>query len=227
MKKRYLSGLVLLIALVVFNLLAFAIPHESSAAYWMGYGFTTLAFLLQILFALIAFGQATLLKKAFLGLPIALVGGAYLLVQLGWGFLCMFLPVIGTRPALIVSSLILATYLMVVIVAIIGKGTIEKRDAQVKMKTFFIKSLVVDLEILLACAETERMKQTLAQLLETAQYSDPMSNEALQNVEGRISDRFSELEGAVGRNDNDAVEAICKSIGVLFTERNKKIQLLK
>jgi len=225
-KNGLLGGLILIIAMTVFNVVAFVIPHNSGGVFWCGYIFTMATFLLQILFAFIAFGKADTLKKTFFGLPVAQLGVTYLVLQLIWGLACIFAP-IEVKLAIIVSAVLLGVYLVAIISAVIGRDTVKGIDAKIKVKTFFVKSLLVDVETLSTKAESTEIKDALDKLAETVKYSDPMSNEALQSVEGRISDKYNELESLVTAGDAESVLAICEALDVLFVERNKKCKLLK
>jgi len=226
-KNGILGGLILLIALAVFNVIAFVLPHEYGGAFWCGYIFTTLAFILQALFAFIAFGKADNIKKTFLGLPVAQLGITYLIIQLIWGLICISVSVISVQIAVVISVVLLGVYAIAIIIAMIGRDVVTDIDAKVKVKTFFMKSLLVDVEIVMAKTENSEIKALLNNLAETAKYCDPMSNEALQNVEGRINDKYNELETAIDTNDIQLVETICKELNVLFVERNNKCKLLK
>ena len=48
MKKKGIVYAVLGIVFVLFNVIAFAVPTEKTATFWIAYGFTAIAFLLQI-----------------------------------------------------------------------------------------------------------------------------------------------------------------------------------
>lgn len=69
----------------------------------------------------------------------------------------------------------------------VGRSEIERVSAKVKEKTFYIKQLQADVE-LLAGAETDTATRlALAQLAEKIRYSDPMSNEQIADIENRIA----------------------------------------
>ena len=228
MKKNKLYGVVILaIVSIVFNIIAFLLPETRGGTFWSGYSFTMAALLLQLLFFYIAFGKAHNLKKTFLGLSIAQTGITYLVLQGIWGLVCLFAPVISFKFAIIVSVILLGFYAISIITASAGRDIVQEVEDNVKVKTFFIKTLLVDFEVLLARVENEEIKAGLAPLIETVKYSDPMSHEALSNVEGRISDKYNELDNAVDADDVESVTKLCKKIDVLFVERNKKCKLLK
>ena len=226
-KNSILGGIILLICLAMFNVVAFILPSTRGGAFWSGYIFTTIALLLQMLFTFIAFGKADNIKKTFFGLPVAELGITYLIIQAIWGLACLFITQIPSSFAIVVSTILLAFYSVAIIVAVIGRDYVSEVDTKIKIKTFFTKSMLVDIETLIAKTENTEIKEELVKLADIVKYSDPMSSEALQNVEGRISDKYNTLENAVEINNADEVATICKSLDVLFVERSKKCMLLK
>lgn len=226
-KNNILAGIVLFILAVVFSIVSFVLPHESNGTFWSGYTFTMLAFLLQILFAFMAFGNADSTKKTFLGLPIAQLGVTYLLLQIIWGFVCIFVQAINIQVSVVVSIVLLGLYLSAIISAVIGKEVVSNIDTDVKIKTFFSKSILVEIEALTAKTDNAEIKSNLNKLIETVKYSDPVSSEALQEIEGRISSKCNELESAVNSGNTETAELLCKNICALFVERNKKAVFLK
>lgn len=85
----------------------------------------------------------------------------------------------------------------------------------------YIKSLQVDVEML-AFAETNTdTKAALTKLAEKIRFSDPMSNEALADLEAEITAKVKEL-----KTDENKFEIIT-IIDSLITERNKKAKILK
>ena len=94
-------------------------------------------------------------------------------------------------------------------------------SAKVQEKTFFIKQVQTEIE-LLADAETDvATKSALTQLAEKIRYSDPMSNEQIADIEDRIAAKVSELKKAADKT-NCIVE-----LNSLFDERSRKCKLLK
>ena len=99
--------------------------------------------------------------------------------------------------------------------------------AKIKKKTFFIKSLIVDVDSILTRATTQEISSEIKTVYDAVRYSDPMSNEALSGVETQITLKISELTDCVEKADTDAVKKLCKEIIILINDRNKKCKLLK
>ncbi|MDR1329803.1 MAG: hypothetical protein LBK23_09410 [Oscillospiraceae bacterium] len=226
-KNRALFGAILLIALLIFNIVVFSLPHGGGPAFWTGYGFTTAAFLLQILFVFLAFRNADSMKKVFLGLPLLYVGIAYLALQLVFGLICIFVPVISKSVSLAVSAVLLGLYLIRAILAVIGKEAIQGADDKTATATAFIKSLLANAEILRGGTDDPELRASLNTVVETIRYSDPMSCDALNVIEQQIQTQFAELKNAVAAGDKADALNLCGAIHRLLAERSVKCKSLK
>lgn len=66
-----------------------------------------------------------------------------------------------------------------------------------------------------------KIKTDLQQLAEKIRFSDPMSDYSLEEIEGKIAAKISEL-----RTESDKI-IIIQELNFLITERNKKCKILK
>ncbi len=83
MKKDSTKGYAILgILFVLVSVVAFAVPVPKTAAFWVSYGFTVIAFAAQIMIWKTAFGREEALKSKFLGFPMIHIGIVYLAVQI-------------------------------------------------------------------------------------------------------------------------------------------------
>lgn len=228
MKKNTMrAGLILLITMAVFNVVVFVLPHKFNATFWTGYAFTMAAFLLQILFAFIAFGKSDNLKKVFMGFSIAQLGTTYLFLQLIWGLVCIFVPGIAVTIAVVVSVILLGLYLVFIIAAVSGREMVNATEEKVAAKTFYIKSIQTDIDLLIEKTDDALLKKNLKDLADTVKYSDPMSNEALFGIELKIEAKTAELSYAVESGDSENAYTLIRELQLLFSERNKKSKLYR
>jgi hypothetical protein len=122
----------------------------------------------------------------------------------------------------IVCAIVLAANVLSVVKATAAIDEIERVDTKVKTQTFFIKSLTVDADTLMASAKSEAVKAECRKVYEAIRYSDPMSNDALASVESQITVKFAELSEAVKIDDAEKVAEIVNEVVVLVGDRNKK-----
>ena len=180
-----------------------------------------IAFAAQIFIWKATLGRAESMKSKFLGFPVIHIGIVYLVVQVVALAVFLFIPALPIWSAAVACVAIAGVSAICMIVSNVGCSEIERVSTKAQEKTFYIKQLQVEVE-LLADAETDTAtKSALAQLAEKIHYSDPMSNEQIADIEDQITEKITDLKSAA-----DKVEII-KELNSLLDERNKKIKNLK
>lgn len=219
-------GLIYVILLGVFNLLVFTIFKTHTNVFWLSYAFMTVAFVVQIVSMFLAFKPADV-ETAFFGIPLASFSIYYLCAALVVGTIFMIFQNAGFTLAMVIQLLILAAFLIVAIISILSRDTVQAISDNVKENIVNHKSILVDVEMLAtSCADPE-VKMAIKKLADTIKYSDPISTAAVELVEQRIMRKISELRVAIDNSQNaDALQA-CKDLEQLYVERNKKLALSK
>lgn len=222
MKKNSSKGyLILGILFTLVSIIAFAVPTAKTAAFWISYVFTVIAFAAQIVIWKSALGRAESLKSKFLGFPVIHIGIVYLIVQIIALAVFLLIPTLPIWSAVVACALVAGVSAVCMIASDIGRSEIERVSAKVREKTFYIKQLQTEVE-LLAGAETDAAtKSELAQLAEKIRYSDPMSDEQIADIENRITAKIAEL-----KSSTEKVKIITE-LNSLLDERNRKCKLLK
>lgn len=228
--KFYLSIWAVLLA--IFNIAVFVSPSEASGfskfggAFWVGYIFIMLAFIGQLAVSFIAFKTENL-QKLFYKIPLIRISYTGLVLTLIFGTLYMIIPNLPNWIGIILCIAILGFNAISLIKANVAADLVSETDKKVKAKTFFIKSLTVDAEGLLARAGSDEIKAECKKVYDAVRYSDPMSDEALATTESQITLKFAELTTAVNDNNLEAVKKTAQEVVILVDDRNKKCRLLK
>lgn len=228
--KYYLSIWAILFA--IFNIAVFVSPSEAmglskfGGAFWAGYIFITLAFIGQLAVSFFAF-KAENLQQLFYKISLVRISYTGLILTLIFGTLCMVIPNLPNWIGVIICFAVLGFNAISLIKANTAADLVTETDEKIKVKTFFIKSLTVDAEGLLAIAESNEIKAECKKVYEAVRYSDPMSNDALANTESQITLKFAELTNAVNNNNLEAVKKAANEVVILLDDRNKKCRLLK
>lgn len=227
--KSYVAAWAIL--LVLFNMIAFlsgGITNTAkyTASFWIGYAFITLAFMGQLLCAKKAF-EAENLQRLFYNISLISLSRTGLILTFVFGGLCMLISPLPYWVGAIICMIILAVTAIAVIKAEVAVDAVSEIDKKIKVKTFFIKSLTVDAEGLLARAGTDEIKAECKKVYEAVRYSDPMSDEALAATESQITLKFAELTTAVTDNNLEAVKKTANEVIILVDDRNKKCKLMK
>ena len=221
MKKNSTKGYVILgILFALIRIIAFAVPTVKTATFWIAYVFTAAAFAAQIIIWRTALGKETL-KSKFLGFPVVHIGIVYTVIQVIAFAVFMFVPTLPTWSAIVVCSVIAGISAVCMISADAGRNEIERVEAKVQKKVFYIRELQTVVELLTDVETDADTKAALDQLAEKIRFSDSMSSEQLANLENKISAKVLELKTAPNK-----VEIITE-LNSLLDERNKKCKNLK
>lgn len=221
MKKKVMAYSVLGIAFALFNVLALVIPTEKTATFWIAYAFSVVAFGLQIGIWNFAFKGAETLKSKFLGIPLISVGARYLVVQVIAFAVFMAFPFLPSWIPIVVCSVILGISAICLIGTETGREEINRVEEKVEKNVFYIKSLQVDVELLAESESDPEIKAELLKLADKIRFSDPMSSDALTEVEETIANKIEELKTAENKL------AIISTTSAFVAERNKKVKILK
>ena len=225
-RNKGMSLAAVAIVLAVFNIITFVLPFNRSGSYWIGYGFTMLAILLTAGVGLYALGREGL-KSKFYGMSIVLVAWTYLIVQAITGVLEMVIFTIPYQYTLVINIVMLGACLIGLIGVNMGKEEIERIEAKVNEKVFFIKSLQGDVEGLASRASDGSLIKALKELADTIRYSDPMSSPLLATIENKIEIKTATLAEAVEADDAVSAKGSIDELQQLFAERNRKCKSLK
>jgi hypothetical protein len=220
------------ILFALFNLACFITPNELNGmtkfggAFWAGFVFINLAFIGQLVCAYFAF-KADNAQKFFYNVPLITISYTGLALSLIAGGLCMIIPNVPNFLGIIVCAAILALNAIAVVKAKAAGDIVADIDEKVKAKTFFIKSITADAEVLMNEAKADDIKAEAKKIYEALRYSDPMSNAALVETEEEIEQKFNLFSSAVKDNDSENAKQIATELSSLIDRRNKKCKLLK
>ena len=225
MKKDMIrTGIALGILLVLYHLLAFMIPFEKTAAFWISYGFTLAAFAVVLASVYIAFLRKGDAKSRFYGFPIARIGIIYGAAQLVVGFLFMAL---GTYIAWWVAVLVYSVGLGAALIGLVGAEAvvdeIHVQDEKLKKDVTVMRTLQSKVNQMAVNCDAPELKQFAEEL----RYSDPVSSEALFEAEQDLSAVVDELQQAVIDGDSAAVGQLCRRASAMLAERNRLCRLHK
>lgn len=222
MKKNSTKGYVILgILFVLISIIAFAVPTVKTATFWIAYVFTAAAFAAQIGIWKTALGKEGTLKSKFLGFPVVHIGIVYAIIQTVAFAVFLFVPTLPVWSAIVVCSVIAGISAVCMISVDAGRNEIERVEAKVQNKVFYIRELQADIELLADNETNADVKTALTQLAEKIRFSDPMSNEQLADLEDKISTKIEEL-----KTTSSQLEIITE-LNSLLDERNKKCKILK
>ena len=232
MKKRFIYYAILwVILLALFNVIAFVAPgwenHDKfTGGFWAGYVLITLMLIGQLICGWIALKDDNS-QKVFYKISLVRINYAGLIVSFIVGGLCMLISPPPYWVGIIVCAIVLVATVLPLIKAAAAVEEVEQIDKKIKVQTFFIKSLTVDADTLMARAKSEEIKAECRKVYEAIRYSDPMSDDALASAESQITLAFAKLTEAVEADNAETVKETAREVIILVNDRNKKCKLLK
>ena len=225
-KNKGLSLISVFVILAVYNIVAFLLPLDRGGMFWVGYSFTTAAILLTAGVGFYALGREGLRSKVY-GCSLIVLVWTYLIVQLVFGLLEIFLVFIPFQYGILLNTILFGACLIGLVAVDISKDEIERIDSRNKEKVFYIKALQIEIEGMADKITDEAVKKILNELAESIRYSDPMSSQELADLENQIKSRVADLSKSVVDNDLSIIKIICKEVQQLIAERNRKCIALK
>lgn len=214
------------IILVVFNLFVFLFLTPVSAVFWISYGFMLAAFALQLVGMYLSFKDFTV-QAAFFGIPLAQFTLFYFFAEL---FMCLvfmfFQRIVWTIPFFL-QFLMLAIYGVVAIVSVFARDTAVAAKDKVQQAAAAMRMETVDVEMLCDGARDPELKRQLHRLADAVRYSDPMTNDAVADVEAWIRQEYMALQTYCEDGDIPAALESCAKMQRLYVERNKKLMASK
>ena len=225
MKKDAVRGVVVLgVLLVLYILIAFLIPFVHTATFWVSFIFTLISFAVVAASIYVAFIKNPDAKSRFYGFPIAKIGVIYGAVQLAAGLVLMALAaIVPAWIAVLVYAVALGAAVIGLVSAEAVVSEIHVQDAKLKNNVALMRSLQSKINQIAAQSEDKGIKA----LAEEFRYSDPVSSDALAEIERDLAAVVDELQAAVVDGDGEATDKLCRKAAATLAERNRLCKLNK
>ena len=229
MKKDMIRwGIGLGVLLVLYILVAFLIPFVHTATFWVSLVFTLIAFGVVGASFYIAFIINPDAKSRFYGFPIAKIGTIYSLVQLIAGIIFMALAaLVPAWVAVLVYAIALGAAVIGLISAEAVAEEIHNQDAKLKKDVTLMRSLQSKLNQMAAQCDNPDAAAEVKRFAEEMRYSDPVSSEALADIEADLAAAVDELQSAAVDGDSASVKQLCRKASGILAERNRLCKLNK
>lgn len=229
MKKSIVSWwTVLIIVLVVYNVVAFAIPFVKSDVFFLSWIFTLVAIGAQVYVICSAFYKGEGVKSKFYGFPVAKIGAVYLIIQTALGLLFMAVGVyVPLWIPLVVYAVLLGAASIGFISADAMRDEIKRQDLKLKGKVACMRALQSKTASMMRLTKDDQARKSLEKFADSLRFSDPVSSDALSDIEADLTACVDELQSAVTVGDSTAVLALLDKAGAVLAERNRLCKLNK
>lgn len=229
MKKDTIRGIAALgILLILYILIAFLIPFVKTAVFWVSFVFTLIAFGVVAASIYIAFIRNPEAKSKFYGFPIAKIGVMYGAAQLLAGLTFMALGLwIPVWAAVLVYAILLGAAVIGLISADAVVEEIHNQDGKLQKNVALMRALQSKLNQMAPQCDDPDAASAVKKFAEELRYSDPVSSDALAEIERDLSAAVDELQSAVIDGDSAAVKQLCRKASAILSERNRLCKLNK
>lgn len=229
-KKRKMIAAILVIAFAAYHVTLFSlcgfIGH--TAVFWMSWVFMLTAFAAMTVSLMVLGQRGMFLRDWLFGFPIIKHSTVFLITELVASEVFILLEeIVPLGWVFAVQFLLLCVYGICAISCFLTKEMINDIHTKVSDKTRFIKSLRTDAEMLVEKCSDPVTKEECRKLAEAIRNSDPMSSEALSELEKDLALAISECDKAVVAQDFATAKELCAKAKLLLAERNKKCKALK
>lgn len=229
MKKDTIRGIAALgILLILYILIAFLIPFVKTAVFWVSFLFTLIAFGVVAASIYIAFIRNPEAKSKFYGFPIAKIGVMYGAAQLLAGLTFMALGLwIPVWAAVLVYAILLGAAVIGLISADAVVEEIHNQDGKLRKNVALMRALQSKLNQMAPQCDDPDAASAVKKFAEELRYSDPVSSDALADIERDLNAAVDELQSAVIDGDSAAVKQLCRKASGILAERNRLCKLNK
>ena len=230
MKKNTKSLIIGGIALALYLVLTLAVPFPRTDAYKVAFAFGLFAILAQAYVMHAAFRDGEPVISRFYGYPIARIGVIYMVVQIAVSLIIMALGFAFEVPvwaALVICVLILGGFAILFFAVDMTRDEVERQDAKLKDSVKTMRTMQNQAVTIAGQCGDADTRQALTALAEKFRYSDPVSSDALAEIETALAAKLDELQTAVADGDQDAAKQLCASIEKKLDERNRICKLNK
>lgn len=225
MKKTSIRrGIILAVSLILYHLLVFLIPFEKTAIFWLSYGFTLAAFFLVTTVVQLSTIMRPDAKSRFYGFPITRIGILYGLLQL---ILSLVIMALGRWFPWWGAILIYAFAMGFAIICLVSVDAVVEQihdlDVKLKQDTALMRTLQSKVSHVASQCDNVAVKA----LADEFRYADPVSSEALTEIEADLSALVDDLQAAVVDGDEAVVQQLCKKTAATLAERSRLCKLNK
>lgn len=226
--KQYITISIVYAAIfAIYNIIVMLVFDNKNSIFWTSYAFMCVAFILNISITIFSFKTLDT-EAVFMGIPLLSFSVFYFFAELFTSFVFMlFRSFVGMSLTVAVQVIFLLIFVIFAAIALLSRDAVEGITKNVETKVQTIKLLAVDVKLLEEQCMDKELKAELHKIAEAIRYSDPMTHEALADLENIIKGKVSELKYHCNSNNKNEALQLCYQLGAYISERNQKLILLK
>ncbi|MDD6097984.1 MAG: hypothetical protein PUB66_04570 [Oscillospiraceae bacterium] len=226
--KQYITMSIIFAAVfAIYNIIVLLLFGDKNNIFWISYGFMCAAFAVDI--GVTVFSFKTLDTEAvFMGIPLLSFSIFYFFAELFASTVFMlFRNHASTKLTVSIQLIMLLIYVIFAALALLSRDAVQGIENDIKTKVAGIKNLSVDVKILEDQCMDGELKGELHKISEAIKYSDPMTTDAVGELDELIKSKVTELKFQCNSNNKAAALQICYQLNSYISERNQRLILSK
>ena len=226
--KQYLTVSIIYAAVfAIYNIIVMLLFDDKNAIFWTSYAFMCVAFIANISVTIFSFKTLDV-EAVFMGIPLLSFSVFYFFGELFASLVFMlFRGVVGIKLTIAIQVIFMLVFVIFAAVALLSRDAVVGITKNVETKVQSLKLLAVDVKLLEDQCMDKELKAELHKIAEAIRYSDPMTNEALADLDNIIKGKISELKYHCNSNNKNEALQLCYQLSAYISERNQKLILLK
>lgn len=230
-RKPGMMGAVFALALLAYNVIVFVIAGFCchTPVFWMSWGFMLFGFGATALIAARLNSKGSVLGNWLFSYPIFKHTAIYLVADLVLSTVFMILEkTVSWQLAFILQFILLCLFLVVVFIGFYTMRTVEEVQEKVAVKTGTMRALRAEADLIVTlCGSNADLTAAFKKLAEDIHLSDPVSNEALVEIEFSLGETLTQCKNAIAAGDRAQALALCESATTILAMRNAKCKASK
>lgn len=228
-KSKYLPVIIGVIFLAIYNILYFCIPFNrdlSSGSFWTCYIFTTLFILTNLFCWYISFDKEHL-KSKILGITIFKASYLFLLLQIVFNILILAIGNFIKIPSwicIIIETILFAFLIIIILVRNEYRETINSIQNKEVKATSFLNEIKINFDIINNLSKESKYSSEINRLNEKIKYQDPVSNDAVAELENEILNLTLELKQKLSSPNDEEIVKLIKLIDIKIEERKLRLK---
>ena len=202
------------------------VHYKYAGSFWAGYVAIMVSFVGNLICAYLSFSKPKTLKEQsyyFSLFRTALIG---LLVSVIIAIIVMFVPDLPIWIGSAICIMIFIFFFIRVIGTLGAINIVSDIDEKDEIKLGYMNKLIAKSKILYDNSKNKRFGNVAKEVYETIRYSDPVSNEKLDEINNKISEKFDLYKKSL-EADSDNTEAMSRELIELLQERRELCKIYK
>lgn len=201
-----------LVTLIIFG-------FDGKSPFWISFAFGIASISVAYVVSFLSLKDAEM-KDWIFSLPILRWSVVYVFEEIVLSIIFMAFDILW-KIAFLSQFILLVFFLVIVVPCFFQKKNVKSINEITTTKVSYIRLMYSKLIVLLPRVENDTVKKDIEQAADLLKHSDPMSSDALADIENKMSAYIDRLDELVRAGNIDEAAPVAREIRLLIAERNQ------